>query len=325
MAHNGKRGSDRKLMQKDSNENDLFGALEGQDDDMDQALDGGKHQFLDNFDEEYEIDLNYGEQETDQKHGPSKLGADKVGDVIGQELDIEFDEDIQENIDMMRGDERASGTGSSNIQAKKQQAVNEEEDDVIDPSQVKLIDEGEDYGQEGDDKNLNRQTDNMADIQKSSEDNKQSPQMLDNDDDYHDLQDQLKNLSGPELQQQIIDDQNLDVNQMDINDPNEDEGQHYPEEDDDGYGEEMGDDDVDQQDFLALLKEQYGHVDPQLIERAGVELGLDEDAIRMLQEQWRENQEGEQSESNDQVQDHGEEMEGEELAHMINQMNSDGQ
>lgn len=74
-----------------------------------------KHQFLDNLDEE--IGMNDDDEEQDMDGGigggqnpnavgggqrrpnaNSKLGADKVGDVIGQELDVEFEPDIQDNL-----------------------------------------------------------------------------------------------------------------------------------------------------------------------------------------------------------------------------------
>ena len=41
------------------------------------------------------------------------LGADKVGDVIGQELDVEFDEDIQDNLQNRQGRGSAGSGGSS--------------------------------------------------------------------------------------------------------------------------------------------------------------------------------------------------------------------
>lgn len=47
---------------------------------------------------------------TNNRPNNSKLGADKVGDVVGQELDIEFEADIQYNLQNHQG--RASA-GSS--------------------------------------------------------------------------------------------------------------------------------------------------------------------------------------------------------------------
>ena len=80
----------------------------------------------------------------------------------------------------------------------------------------------------------------------------------DNMQDYE-LENKLKNL-------QIIDDQNLDMEQ-------EDEDQHYPDQ---------SEDEIEQQQELNY--DQLGDIDPELLE-AAQKLGLDEDGIRMLQQQ----------------------------------------
>lgn len=87
-----------------------------------------KHQFLDNLDEEIGMnDDDEDEQEMEDDGDPhdivhrrpdnrntnSKLGADKVGDVIGQELDVEFEADIQDNLQNHQGRGSAGSAGSS--------------------------------------------------------------------------------------------------------------------------------------------------------------------------------------------------------------------
>ena len=82
--------------------NDLFGGLDGEDDAED---DDDKQQFLDNIDDF--IDINDINMENAEDLGQKRVNdrgqkrmndinvrADKVGDVLGQELDIEFDDDI---------------------------------------------------------------------------------------------------------------------------------------------------------------------------------------------------------------------------------------
>ena len=81
------------------------------------------------------------------------MRADKVGDAIGNELDIEFDEEIQENLHGRR-------TGGSS----------QEKEEVVDPEDVNIIVDGddgeeqefEDDGSDPEERNLNRKTDNMA-------------------------------------------------------------------------------------------------------------------------------------------------------------------
>ena len=72
------------------------------------------------------------------------MRADKVGDVIGQELDIEFDMEIQDNL-------QGRKTGGS-----------DEEQKEIDPEDVQIIVDGE-FEEEGSERELNRKTDNIAD------------------------------------------------------------------------------------------------------------------------------------------------------------------
>jgi hypothetical protein len=77
---------------------------------------------------------------------------------------------------------------------------------MVDPDDVNIIVDGdqeefEEEGSDGEERNLNRKTDNMADYNRE-------------------MQNKLKNL-------QIIDDQNLDMM-----DDNQDEDQHYPDEED---------------------------------------------------------------------------------------------
>lgn len=76
------------------------------------------------------------------------MRADKVGDVIGNELDIEFDEEIQDNILGRR-------TGESS----------QEKEEMVDVEDVNIIVDGDQEFEEedGSDRNLNRKTDNMAD------------------------------------------------------------------------------------------------------------------------------------------------------------------
>lgn len=90
----------------------------------------------------------------------SNMRADRVGDVIGNELDIEFDEEIQDNIQGRR-------TGGSSAEQK------DDDDEIVDPDDVNIIVDGDqDYEEEDqsdaeeDDRNLNRKTDNMADYKK---------------------------------------------------------------------------------------------------------------------------------------------------------------
>lgn len=42
------------------------------------------------------------------------MGADKVGDVLGQELDVEFDDEIQDNMQIMQG-RRTDGSSAPDI------------------------------------------------------------------------------------------------------------------------------------------------------------------------------------------------------------------
>ena len=79
------------------------------------------------------------------------MRADKIGDVIGNELDIEFDDEIQDNLHGRR-------TGGSS----------QEKDEIVDPEDVNIIVDGdqEEFEEEGsdiEDRELNRKTDNMAD------------------------------------------------------------------------------------------------------------------------------------------------------------------
>lgn len=88
-----------------------------------------KHQFLDDLDAEIGMnDDEDEEQEMDEedpndvhvgannRNANSKLGADKVGDVIGQELDIEFEAEIQDNLQNHQGRGSAGSAGSSEQQ-----------------------------------------------------------------------------------------------------------------------------------------------------------------------------------------------------------------
>lgn len=43
------------------------------------------------------------------------MGADKVGDVLGQQLDVEFDDDIQDNIQIMQG-RRTDGSSAPDLE-----------------------------------------------------------------------------------------------------------------------------------------------------------------------------------------------------------------
>ena len=120
---------------------------------------------------------------SDSKSGPHSqnmnVRVDKVGDVIGQELDIEFDDEIQGNLHNLHG--RASG-GSSG-QDEKHQVMNDpnadmeygqNDDEVVDPNDVNIdgiededwqMGEDEDEDDDGSGgRELNRQTDNMADL-----------------------------------------------------------------------------------------------------------------------------------------------------------------
>lgn len=78
------------------------------------------------------------------------MRADKVGDVIGNELDIEFDEEIQDNILGRR-------TGESS----------QEKEEMVDVEDVNIIVDGDQEFEEedGSDRNLNRKTDNMQDYE----------------------------------------------------------------------------------------------------------------------------------------------------------------
>ena len=152
--------------------------------DMDgpQSAQQDKQQFLDNLDEDVMAEV-HGNQ-------ASGLSANKVGDVIGQQLDIEFDDDIKENIndaDYQRSGEptdseqaalqQMEGQGSSAQKYQGEQLGDDEEEvdenEMVDPNQVEIMvgADGQQYlNLDGDMevndemRDLNRQTDNMADF-----------------------------------------------------------------------------------------------------------------------------------------------------------------
>lgn len=57
--------------------------------------------------------------EVQLNHGGSGLSANKVGDVIGQELDIEFDDEIKENINEAGEYQRSGEEPSDSDQVAK--------------------------------------------------------------------------------------------------------------------------------------------------------------------------------------------------------------
>jgi hypothetical protein len=79
------------------------------------------------------------------------------------------------------------------------------------------------------------------------------------------MEEKIKNMK-------IIDDQNLEM--MDDDQEDDDEDQHYPDEDASSQ----------QEDNQVMNYDQLGDIDPELLE-AAQKLGLDEDGIRMLQQQ----------------------------------------
>ena len=70
--------------------------------------------MLDNIDDMIDIDdikFEQGEDESGQKRNGGQVRADKVGDVLGQELDIEFDDDIKDNLQNMQGRRTGGSSG----------------------------------------------------------------------------------------------------------------------------------------------------------------------------------------------------------------------
>ena len=96
------------------------------------------------------------------------VNANKVGDVIGQELDIEFAGELNRNVrdddeGHMLHDEDEDGDVEAEVEG-----INMNHD-AVDPADVDLQDAGEDDDEEGaeldENRELNRQTDNLADMQ----------------------------------------------------------------------------------------------------------------------------------------------------------------
>ena len=95
-----------------------------------------KHQFLDNLDddigmndeeeEEHEIDedplarVRHMEGNGDPRQANANLGAATVGDALAQELDVEFEADIQDNLQNHQGRGSAGSGGSSEQEAAAQ-------------------------------------------------------------------------------------------------------------------------------------------------------------------------------------------------------------
>ncbi len=92
-----------------------------------------------------------------KKEDQNSVGVDKVGDAIGRQLDIEFDDDIQDNLQNLQArGSRGSGSTSEDELAEelnknlKHQILDgeenyfEEDGEVIDHNDVNIID-GPDY------------------------------------------------------------------------------------------------------------------------------------------------------------------------------------
>jgi hypothetical protein len=47
------------------------------------------------------------------------MGADKVSDVLGQQLDVEFDDEIQDNMHLMQG-RRTDGSSAPDIEDEEE-------------------------------------------------------------------------------------------------------------------------------------------------------------------------------------------------------------
>lgn len=148
-ATTGEKGKDTDPTNQNA-QDPLFDAGMGDIEDLDGAegdpafLRSGpnKHQFLDNLDEEIGMnDDDEDEQDMDEvgapngavrgrgddRNGNSKLGADKVGDVIGQELDVEFEADIQDNLQNHEGRGSAGSADSSEQQTAGQLPPNQKQ------------------------------------------------------------------------------------------------------------------------------------------------------------------------------------------------------
>lgn len=119
----GKKGvsddSDEKLKQ---NQNLIMG-LDGDDEDYDNSESPNKQQFLDNL------------QDDEDNEGNPRVG-DVIGN-IGEELDIEFDNDIQNNLQNNR---------KAEVEVEDDDDEDEDEEhQMIDHNDVEIIDDGADF------------------------------------------------------------------------------------------------------------------------------------------------------------------------------------
>lgn len=126
----------------DSSDNDLM--------EMNQQLPNKENLFDEEEGDKQQLVDNLEDMMQGQVPRGSNMRADKVGDVIGNELDIEFDEEIQDNILGRR-------TGESS----------QEKEEMVDVEDVNIIVDGDQEfeEEEGSERNLNRKTDNMADYE----------------------------------------------------------------------------------------------------------------------------------------------------------------